>query len=117
MPLVVAPFWFRRAEVTAVLAWFAVNPIMTPESAAQDSFARRAMLGEELWLADLARDHSMRPLNAIGSVLLGATIVAAWRRRKVPTVAGTAASMALTLYGWRRHAAIYDSEQTCDAGT
>ncbi|MFC9968103.1 hypothetical protein ACFVH4_28065 [Nocardia ignorata] len=41
-PLVVAPFWTRRADVRAVvLIWFAINPIVTPEPADRKSWAAR----------------------------------------------------------------------------
>ncbi|MFC4128140.1 DUF6653 family protein [Nocardia rhizosphaerae] len=108
-PLVVAPFWTRRADVAAaVLVWFAVNPIITPEPVDRTSLATRAILGEERWLADPALDRTMTVLNAVGLATLGAAIVAAQRRRRVPTALGVATTMGLTLYGWRRYAALYD---------
>ncbi|MGC4994570.1 DUF6653 family protein [Nocardia salmonicida] len=108
-PLVVAPFWTRRADVTAgVLVWFAINPIITPEPVDRRSFATRAILGEERWLARPELDSTMTVLNAVGAGVLAGSMLAARHRRKVPTVLGVAASMALTLYSWRRYAALYD---------
>ncbi|MFD3458928.1 DUF6653 family protein [Nocardia fluminea] len=111
-PLVVAPFWTRRADVTAgVLVWFAINPIITPEPADRRSFATRAILGEERWLARPALDPTMIALNAVGAGVLAGSMLAARHRRKVPTTLGVAAAMALTLYGWRRYAALYDRDR------
>jgi hypothetical protein len=111
-PLVVAPFWTRRADVTAgVLVWFAINPIMTPEPADRRSFATRAILGEERWLAQPELDRTMSALNAVGLIALGGAILAARHRRKVPTILGVAATMAFTLYGWRRYADLYDGDR------
>ncbi|PKV81163.1 DUF6653 family protein [Nocardia fluminea] len=110
-PLVAAPFWTRRADVTAgVLVWFAINPIMTPAPAERRAFATRAILGEERWLARPALD-AMSAINAVGAAVLGGSMFAAWHRRKVPTVLGVAATMALTLYGWRRYAELYDGDR------
>ncbi|MFD3425919.1 DUF6653 family protein [Nocardia fluminea] len=111
-PLVVAPFWTRRVDVTAgVLVWFAINPIITPEPADRRSFATRAILGEERWLARPALDPTMSRLNAVGAGVLAGSMLAARHRRKVPTTLGVAAAMALTLYGWRRYAALYDRDR------
>jgi hypothetical protein len=111
-PLVVAPFWTRRADVTTgVLVWFAINPIMTPEPADRRSLATRAILGEERWLAQPELDRTMSALNAVGLFALGGAILAAWHRRKVPTILGVTATMALTLYGWRRYADLYDGDR------
>ncbi|MEU4647326.1 DUF6653 family protein [Nocardia fluminea] len=111
-PLVAAPFWARRADVAAgVLVWFAINPIITPEPADRGSFATMAILGEERWPARPALDPTMSAINAVGAGLLGGSMLAAWHHRKVPTVFGVAATMALTLYGWRRYAELYDGDR------
>ncbi|MBF6287758.1 DUF6653 family protein [Nocardia cyriacigeorgica] len=111
-PLVVVPFWTRRADVgAAVLVWFAINPIITPEPSDRNSFATRAILGEERWVAHPELDRTMSAVNGAGVVALAAAILAAGRRRMVPTVLGVAAAMAFTLYGWRRYADLYDGEQ------
>lgn len=112
-PLVVAPFWTRRADVTAgVLIWFAVNPFMTPEPADRSSFATRAILGEQRWLAQPRQDRTISVLNGLGSVSLGGAVLAAWHRRPVPTALGVVAAMALNLYGWRRYAELYDGNRS-----
>ncbi|MBF6236524.1 DUF6653 family protein [Nocardia otitidiscaviarum] len=111
-PLVVVPFWTRRADVgVGLLVWFAINPIMTPEPADRDSFATRAILGEERWVTHPELDRTMSAVNAVGFVALAEAILAARHRRKVPTILGLAASMAFTLYGWRRYADLYDGDQ------
>ncbi|MGF0319190.1 DUF6653 family protein [Nocardia fluminea] len=110
-PLVVAPLWTRRMDVTAgVLVWFAINPIMTPEPADRRSFATRAILGEERWLARPALDPTMSVVNVAGAIALGGSMLAARHRQKVSTVLGVAATMAITLYSWRRYADLYDGD-------
>jgi hypothetical protein len=111
-PLVIAPFWTRRADVmTGVLVWFAINPIMTPEPTERTSLATRAILGEERWMADPGLDRAILALNALGSATLGGAILAAWHRRKVPTVLSTGATMVLILCCWRRYADLYDGDR------
>ncbi|MFI6866601.1 DUF6653 family protein [Nocardia sp. NPDC050406] len=115
-PLVVAPFWTRRADVAVgVLVWLAVNPIMTPEPTQRNSFATRAILGEERWLAHRDLDRTMSAVNVIGTIFLGGSVLAAQQRRKLPTALGVAATMALTLYGWRRYAEVYESDRKPDS--
>ncbi len=53
----------------------------------------------------------MSAVNAVGFIALTDAILAARHRRKVPTILGLAASMAFTLYGWRRYADLYDGDQ------
>ncbi len=109
VPLVAAPFWTRRTDVTAgVPVWFAMNPIMTPEPADRRSFATRAILGEERWLAQPGLDRTMGALNVLGVVALGGAVLAAWHRRKAPTVVGVAATMAPRCTAGRRYADLYD---------
>lgn len=111
-PLVVAPPWTRRTDVTtAVLVWFAINPMIMPEPTERTSLATRAILGEERWAADPNLDRTIIVLNALGLAALSGAVVAAWHRRKVPTVLGTAASMMLTLCCWRRYADLYDRDR------
>ncbi|WP_280463288.1 DUF6653 family protein [Nocardia carnea] len=108
-PLVVAAPWTRRTDVTAgVLVWFAINPIITPEPADRTSLATRAILGEESWVADPDLDRTILVLNALGFAALSGAILAAWHRRKIPALLGTAASMMLTLCCWLRYADLYD---------
>ncbi len=56
-------------------------------------------------------DRTMSAVNAVGFLALAEAILAAWHRRKVPTILGVAASMAFTLYGWRRYADLYDGDE------
>jgi hypothetical protein len=110
-PLVVAPFWSKKPAVAgSVAVWFAINPIMTPEPARRDTFATRAILGEEIWLTAPDRDRSISTLNLAGAIVLGVASLAAWHRRRVPTAIGVTASMAITLYSWSRYAALYDAD-------
>lgn len=111
-PFLLAPFWAKKAAVTGVVvAWFAINPVMTPAPEHQERFATRAMLGEEIWAADPGRDRGVVALNVAGSICLAGAVCAAWHRRAVPAGLSTAGSMALTMLCWRRYAAIYDADQ------
>lgn len=107
-PLLLAPVRTRRLSLAGVVAaWFAINPVMTPEPQHQRAFATRAMLGEELWAADPGQDRALIGLNAAGTVFLTAGVVAAWQRRSIATVLSTAGSMAVTMLCWRWYAAIH----------
>ena len=115
-PVLLAPFWAKKAAVTGlVAAWFAINPVMTPEPEHQERFATRAMLGEEIWAADPRSDAVLVALNAVGAFCLAAGVRGAWHRRAAAAGLGTAGSMVLTMLCWRRYAAIYDADQAlCD---
>lgn len=109
IPLVLVPLWTRSPAVTAgVGAWFAVNPVMTPEPSHHRAFATRAMLGEELWTSDPGQDRALVGLNIAGSLALSAGSWAAWRRRPVPAAVAMAAAMVTTMISWQRYASIFD---------
>lgn len=108
-PLLMVPFWTRAwGPSLAVAAWFAVNPVMTPEPQQRTALSTRAMLGEELWSQDPGQDVPLIGLNVAGSVALGGAAVAAWRRRGAWTALACLASMAVTVTSWTRYAAIHD---------
>lgn len=117
-PLLLAPLWTRKPSVAAgVGAWFAINPVMTPEPGHQRGFATRAMLGEESWAADPGQDPRLIGLNAAGAAFLAGALVAAWQRRTGPAVLGTTGSMVVTMLCWRRYAAQYaTSSSPADVG-
>ncbi|MCP2254876.1 hypothetical protein LY13_004400 [Prauserella aidingensis] len=110
-PLLVLPLWTRRWQhAAAVSAWMAVNPVVTPPVRSERSFATRAILGEEQWLADPAQDTRSSVLNVVGSAGLAVAAVGAWTKRPLPTTAGLAWSMTVTMLSWRRYAELHDAE-------
>ena len=110
-PLLVLPLWTRRWQhAAAVAAWMAVNPVVTPPVRSDGSFATRAILGEEQWLADPAQDARSSVLNVVGSAGLAVAAMGAWTKRPLPTTAGLAWSMTVTMLSWRRYAELHDTE-------
>jgi hypothetical protein len=70
-------------------AWLAVNPVVFGKPAHERAWATRAVLGEEQWIAERPRDTAMAVDVAATAAGLVA-IVAARRRRAMPTAAATA---------------------------
>lgn len=100
--------WHRSwRQGVLVAAWFAVNPVVFGEPARHDAFATRAMLGEQLWTDGLRNDAALL-VNALASTAGTGALIAARRRKSGPTVAATAAEMALLLLYWRQMAGYYD---------
>jgi hypothetical protein len=53
----IVPFWTRSWEFASLVGvWLLLNPIVFPEPRDDSVWAKRAMVGEKLWLAK-------RPLN------------------------------------------------------
>lgn len=101
-PLLLVPLWTRRWWLYLPIgAWLAANPVITPPAEDMSSFATQAMLGEESWSRDPASEPKVLALAGFASASLLGAMVAAYRRRKVGAVAGTAAFMALTLWEWK----------------
>ncbi|MBB3662693.1 hypothetical protein FB384_001597 [Prauserella sediminis] len=108
-PLLVLPLWTRDwRHAVPVAVWMAVNPVVTPPVRGDRTFATRAILGEEQWMADPKQDPGSSGLNAVGSVGLAAAALGAWTKRPVPTALGLAWSMTVTMLSWRRYAELYD---------
>jgi hypothetical protein len=67
VPLVFVPIWNRSwREGAVVVVWLIVNPIMFREPNNDKAWATRAMLGEEMWIAE-------RPLDRAKALGVGAT--------------------------------------------
>ena len=109
-PLVVVPLWCRRGwTALPVAAWMIINPIITPPVTDDRAFATRAILGEELWIADPIERRDIIALNAVGAACLSVAGITAWQRRPRATAIALTASMAATLVTWRSYADVYDS--------
>ena len=110
-PLVYVPVWNRRSSQGAlVAAWMAVNPIVFPVPRHNGAWSTRAVLGEELWIAERPRDKAMA-VNAAASVAAVVALAAARKRRLAPAAMAIAAQMALTLAYWRLMGAYYERSQ------
>ena len=58
--LVFVPIWTRSwREGAVVVVWLIVNPIMFREPKNDKAWATRAMLGEEMWIAERPLDRAM----------------------------------------------------------
>jgi hypothetical protein len=72
-----------------------------------EAWATRAMLGEEMWIAE-------RPLDRAMALSIGATafglggVWGAYKRRLLPTAAGTVGQAALLLAYWREMVVYYE---------
>ncbi|MFI9406920.1 DUF6653 family protein [Nocardia sp. NPDC052316] len=116
-PLLLVPVWKRSwPHAAAVGAWFAVNPLIFPAPADQRAWATKAILGEELWLAD----HPMDAALAVNTAATGAGVAAvlgAWRRRPVAAAAAIGALMLLLLGYWELMARYYETHRNAEART
>ena len=84
-----------------IAAWMLINPIITPPVSNDRSFATRAILGEEQWIADPVKRRDLVAINAVGAAGLAIAAVAAWWRRPLPMAVAIAGSMVVVLLTWR----------------
>ena len=100
-PLVLVPFWTRSPRHAALVGtWLLLNPIVFPKPKDDSAWATRAMLGEEMWVAE-------RPLDAVMVVGVAASafgiggVAGALKRRPTATALCTVAEVALLLVCWQ----------------
>ncbi|MBB4932336.1 hypothetical protein F4561_003156 [Lipingzhangella halophila] len=114
-PLVLVPVWNRSWRQAAVVgAWMAVNPVIFPKPAHDRAWPTRAMLGEEMWIAERPKDAALA-VNAAATAAGLAAFAAARRRRFWPAATATAAQLGLILVYWEQMARYYDAHK--EAGT
>jgi hypothetical protein len=107
VPLMLVPAWTgKRSHTVAVGAWMALNPVIFPEPADDHAWSTRAVLGEELWIAERPRDAAMA-VDAAATLAGITALVAARRHRAAPAAGATAVTMALLLVYWRLMADYY----------
>jgi hypothetical protein len=89
VPLVFVPIWTRSwREGAIVVVWLIVNPIMFREPNNDKAWATRAMLGEEMWIAERPLDRAMA--LGVGATAFGlGGVWGAYKRRLLPTVVCT----------------------------
>lgn len=107
-PLVFVAIWNRSPRGGALLgAWMLANPVVFPVPGDDEAWATRAVLGEEMWLAERPMDRAMA-LN-VGATALGLVGVwGAFGRRLLPTAASAVGQVALVLVLWREYALYYE---------
>lgn len=70
-PLVLVPFWTRTPKhASFVGAWMLLNPVIFPEPEDDSAWATKAMLGEEMWIAERPLDGAMA-VNAAAAFGIG----------------------------------------------
>lgn len=101
-PLTLLPIWTRRWDHAVLLGlWLAVNPFIFGKPGHERACSTRAMLGEELWIADRPRDAAM-VVSTLTSALALSAVLAARRRRLAPAAIAVAVQMTLTLVYWEQ---------------
>ena len=71
-----------------MVVWLIVNPIMFREPNNDKAWATRAMLGEEMWIAERPLDRAMA--LGVGATAFGlGGVWGAYKRRLLPTVVCT----------------------------
>ena len=99
VPLVFVPFWTRSWRHAALVgAWLLLNPVVFPEPEDDSAWATRAMLGEEMWIAERPLDWAMA-VNAAASVF-GISGVVASLKGKLGRLQGNLAAMSALSGSW-----------------
>jgi len=102
------PIWTRSWRQGAIVGlWLIVNPIMFGEPKNDKAWATRAMLGEEMWIAE-------RPLDRAMALSVGATafglggVWGAYKPHLLPSAVCTVGQVGLLLAYWREMALYYE---------
>ena len=107
-PLIFVAVWNRSWRQGALLAaWLVANPVVFPEPEDDSAWATRAMLGEEMWIAERPRDRAMA-LNVAATAFGLGGVWGALRRRPLPTVACSVGQVAMLLAYWREMTLYYE---------
>jgi hypothetical protein len=107
-PLVFVPVWNRSWRQGALLAaWLVANPVVFPEPKDDEAWATRAMLGEEMWIAERPLDRAMA-LNVAATALGLGGVLGALRRRLMPTLVCAVGQVATLLAYWREMVLRYE---------
>ena len=110
-PLVLVPFWTRSwKHASLVGTWMVLNPIVFPKPKNDSSWATRAMLGEEMWVAERPLDTAMA-VNAAASAFAIGGVVGALKRRPLAAALCTVAEVALLLVYWQLMSEYYEEHR------
>ncbi len=114
-PLVLVPFWTRSwKHASLVGGWLLLNPIVFPKPVDDSAWATRAMLGEEIWIAERPIDRAMAVGMAASAFGIGG-VLGALKRRLLPSALCTVAEVALLLVYWQLMSEYYE-EHRDDSG-
>ena len=109
-PLVLVPFWTRSWRHAALVgAWLLLNPVVFSEPKDDSAWATRAMLGEEMWIAERPLDRAMA-VNAAASAFGIGGVLASLKRRPLPAALCTVFEVALLLY-WQLMTEYYEEHR------
>jgi hypothetical protein len=114
-PLVLVPFWTRSRKHAALIGtWMLLNPIVFPKPKNDSAWATRAMLGEEMWVAERPLDGAMA-ISVVATAFGIGGVVASLKRKLAPTALCTVAEITLLLVYWRLMVDYYE-ERRSDRG-
>ena len=110
-PLVLVPFWTRNWRHAALVGtWLVLNPVVFSEPEDDSAWATRAMLGEEMWIAERPLDRAMA-VNVAASAFGIGGVVASFERKLLPTALCTTLEIALLLLYWQLMTEYYEEHR------
>jgi hypothetical protein len=110
-PLVLVPVWNRSWRQGALLGmWLLANPVVFPEPKDDEAWATRAMLGEEMWIAEHPLDRAMA-LNVAATASGLGGVWGALRHLPLPTAVCAIGQVAMLLAYWREMALYYEAHR------
>jgi hypothetical protein len=110
-PLVLVPFWTRsRKHAALVGTWMLLNPIVFPKPNNDSAWATRAMLGEEMWVAERPIGVAMA-VNVAASAFGIGGVVGALKRRPTAAALCTVAEVASLLVYWQLMSEYYEEHR------
>ena len=110
-PLVLVPLWTRSWRHGALVgAWLLLNPVVFSEPKDDSAWATRAMLGEEMWIAERPLDRAMA-VNAAASAFGIGGVLASLKRRPLPAALCTVFEVALLLHYWQLMTEYYEEHR------
>ena len=87
-----------------------LNPVVFPKPEDDSAWATRAMLGEEMWIAQRPLDGAMA-VNALASAFGIGGVVEALKRQPLATALCTVSEIALLLVYWRLMSEYYEEHR------
>ena len=100
--------WSRSWRHGALLgAWLIANPVVFPEPKDDSAWATRAMLREEMWIAERPLDRALA-LNIAATAFGLGGVWGALRRSPLPTLMCAVGQVAMLLAYWREMTLYYE---------
>jgi hypothetical protein len=112
VPLVFVPFWIRSPKYALLVGgWMLLNPVVFPRPEVDSAWATKAMLGEELWIAERPLDGAMA-INVVAATFGIGGVVASLKRKLAPTALSMVAEITLLLVYWRLMVDFYEEHRS-----